>query len=137
MELRKKSVAVLAGVAIAGLVGAAAASLGGLNTDSLGADADVVASCDTDGVSLSYTTSYDATSQSYEVDGVDVSGVDAACNGLSAELTLSGSNPDVAGSPTVEVTGTGTPDLDGTFTINLTSSMAAEWVDHAALVISS
>ena len=39
-----------------GISGAAAASLGGLSGGSLGADDQVIASCDTDGISSSYTT---------------------------------------------------------------------------------
>ncbi|MEZ4502960.1 MAG: hypothetical protein R3C39_10075 [Dehalococcoidia bacterium] len=66
---------------------ASAAALGTLGGASLGAaDAEVTA-CDTDGFDVSYTTSFvDGTG--YVVDSVDLSGLDGACDGLTAYVTL-------------------------------------------------
>ena len=67
--------AVLAGIAAFGLVGASAASLGGITSSSLGADVGVVASCDTDGVTVTFTNAYDATLGRYQATGVAVTGM--------------------------------------------------------------
>ena len=60
-------------VTFAGFV-AVAASLGGVTEDDLGADNAAVASCDTDGVTASYTVAYDATDARHEVSATDVGG---------------------------------------------------------------
>ena len=78
-SMRKKSIAILAGVAIAGAVGASAASLGGLGGEDLGADTGDVASCDTDGITVGYTTEYNATAGEYVVTDIDLSDINAAC----------------------------------------------------------
>ena len=80
--------AVLAGIAAFGLVGASAASLGGITSSSLGADVGVVASCDTDGVTVTFTNAYDATLGRYQATGVTVGGMNAACTGKALNLTL-------------------------------------------------
>ena len=48
--MRKKLTAILLAALAFGLIAASAASLGGINSSDLGADASVVAACDTDGV---------------------------------------------------------------------------------------
>ena len=85
---RKAAVALLAGVCIAGVAGASAAGLGGATSGSLGAENAVVAGCDPNGVTISYNTAYNATTQKYEVSGVNVGGVDPACAGKAAAVTL-------------------------------------------------
>ena len=87
-NMRKKSVAILAGIAIAGAVGASAASLGGLGGEDLGADTGDVASCDTDGVTVGYSTSYSAAAGEYVVDSIDLSGINLACSGQDFDLTV-------------------------------------------------
>jgi hypothetical protein len=98
-SMRKKSVAVLAGLAIAGAVGASAASLGGLTRDNLGADTGVVAACDSNGITVGYTTSFDATAVdtsgptgvafgAYVVTEILLTDVDVACNGQAYQATL-------------------------------------------------
>ena len=87
MNMRNKGLAVLAGVGVAGLVGAAAASLD-LTSNSLGADAQVVASCDTDGITVDWTTTYNSTAQRFDVSEVVLSGVALACAGLDLEIVL-------------------------------------------------
>lgn len=74
---------VLVGVVVLAAVTAAAASLGGLSTDQLAAGSTSVGSCDTDGVTLSYTTS------GAKVTDVTVSDIaDPACEGGSLWVTL-------------------------------------------------
>lgn len=74
----------------------AAATLGGLGSQELGAGAALVASCDSDGVGLNYTTA------SGTVQAVTVTGVAAACAGGSLRVVLASSTGgDIgAGGPT-------------------------------------
>jgi len=89
MHIPKKVViALLGGVSIAGVAGASAATLGGLTGGSLGSDDTVVAACDTDGIAIAYTTTYSATAQKYQVTTVNFSGVNAACSGKAASVSL-------------------------------------------------
>ncbi len=87
---RKKALAILAGLAVTGIVGASAASLGTVSNQSLGAATEVVASCDSDGVTVAYDTSYDAATDTIIVDAVNINAVAAACNGLAWEVVLTG-----------------------------------------------
>ena len=68
-----------AAVAAMGLATASAASLGGITSSSYGADVGVVSSCDTDGVTVAFTNSYDASLGRYQTTAVTVSGIAAAC----------------------------------------------------------
>lgn len=84
----RKALAIIAPAVLMGIVSASAASLGGITAPSLGADTAVISACDTDGVTLAYTTSYDAALGRYQVTDVDVTGIDATCNGKTASITL-------------------------------------------------
>lgn len=128
-KVRKKSVALLLGLGVTGLVGAAAASLGGLEAESLGSDDAVVASCDDDGVDVSFKQSFDPASQRYEVAAVVFSKVDEDCDGKAYDVTVT-DGTDVLGS------GSGTVSLSGnSFSVSL-SDVAAEDVVGLSLVIS-
>ena len=85
---RRMAIAILAGLATLGITQASAASLGGITSTSYGADVGVVASCDTDGVSLSFTNSYDATLGRYQTTTVNIGGIAAACSGKALSITL-------------------------------------------------
>ncbi|HMS13262.1 MAG TPA: hypothetical protein PKD80_09175 [Microthrixaceae bacterium] len=85
---RRIGAAIVAGLATFGIVGASAASLGGVTSTTLGADVGVVSSCDTDGVSLSFTNSYDATLGRYQTTTVNIGGIAAACSGKALSITL-------------------------------------------------
>lgn len=85
---RKKLVAVGFGLAAFGTTVASAATLGGVTSQSVGSDTAVVASCDTDGVSIAYINTYSATLGAYEVSGVTVSEIDGACAGQAIEVTV-------------------------------------------------
>lgn len=128
---RRIAVAVIAGVGTFGMIGASAASLGGITGSSLGADAAVIGSCDTDGVTLAYTNSYDATLGRYQTTGVTVTGIAAACAGKSLALTLKDTAGAALGSGTVaSIVGTSA-------SITLTAPGAnANSVAGAAVVIS-
>lgn len=130
-NVRKKSIALVAGLVIVGTVGASAATLNGLGDENLGADAADVVSCDTNGVDLSYNTSFDSTSNEYEVDSVTVSSVAPACDGQAFSLTLTD------GSSILGLTETGTVVLaSGAFDVSLDDGVSAEAVTLAALSIS-
>jgi hypothetical protein len=123
-------VALLGGILGAGLIGASAATLGGLTGGSLGADDQVVASCDTDGIVSSYTTAYNATAQTYQVTAVNFTGVNAACNGKAASVSLR-----------TGVTNLGTTNVGAitvaanAFTITLSAAVTASSVDGLSHVI--
>ena len=129
---RKLALAVLASITIAGIAGASASSLGGLNSASLGSDDTITASCQTTlgGIDVSYGTSYNTSTGKNDVGSVTFSGVDTACNTLSATLTLS----DIAFTPlssrTQPVALSG-----GAFTVTLTTPVDAQLVENLALVI--
>lgn len=76
------------GVGGFGIAAASAASLGGLTADGVGAENGAVAACDTDGVTISYTTAYDATAGLYKVSAVSVAGIAVGCNGKTLSVTL-------------------------------------------------
>jgi hypothetical protein len=129
--MNKKVMAACGGLAAFGVLTAAAASLGGLSSSSLGADQTVVASCDSDGMVLSYTNTYSATPGTYTVSAVVATGVASTCSAKNFNLTLSGTGGTSLGaySGTVSLVGT-------TLTITTTSTVvAASSVVSAALVI--
>lgn len=121
--------ALLIGLAAFGLVGAAAASLNGLGGQKLGADDTVVASCDTDGVALAYTNSYDPATGVYRVSSVTVSGIAAACATETISVTLrDGTNANL---------GSGTATVGGTSqAVAIAPTASAKAVTGAAVVIS-
>jgi hypothetical protein len=69
----------------------AAASLGGINGTSLGADSAGVTSCDSNGVTTTYDSGWDAADERYEVSTVTVGGVDDACDGRTLKVTVTDS----------------------------------------------
>lgn len=127
--MNKKLVAVLGTLGAFGTLTAAAASLGGLTSASLGADQTVVASCDTDGIALAYTNSYDATTNAYKTTAVTMSGVATPCATKSFKLTLSDGTVSLA-----ENTGTVTL-TSGSQVVTLTAAVDTKSITKAALVI--
>ncbi|HEY8489843.1 MAG TPA: hypothetical protein VIO14_02505 [Dehalococcoidia bacterium] len=86
--MKRWILALVAGGVVGGAVFGAAATLGGITADTLSADSVAVLSCDTDGVTTSYTTAYEAAISAYEVDDLTVDGINAACNGYDLKVTL-------------------------------------------------
>ena len=125
---KRIAIAVLAGVGTVGVGLASAATLNGITSNKLGADDSVVASCDTDGVTVSYSNTYDSASGRYKTTGVTVASVDAGCTGESISATLkdSSSNPVFTGT----VGGTSV-----SMTLALASAPFAEDVTGIAIVI--
>ena len=91
MRSRRTVLALLGGILAFALIAGAAASLGGITSGDLGADDAVVASCDTNGVTTSYTSAYSATGTAgYKVDDVTVGGISDNCDGQTMTVTLTG-----------------------------------------------
>lgn len=120
-----------AGLLAVGAVSASAASLGGITGKSVGVDDEIVASCDTDGINVAYTYGYNATSGKYDVTGVDLTGVNAACNGMAYSLTLADNTNAALGSA---LTGTLTV-ASGAASVPVTSGRNGESVSRIALII--
>jgi len=127
--MRRKLTAIILAALVFSLIAASAASLGGITTSDLGADATVVAACDTDGVTVDYNTSYSPGAPGkYVVDSVAVTKIDAACNGYTIAVTLGdGTNALGSGSGTV---------ASGAATVPISGGVDAEAVTEIGVVIS-
>lgn len=126
---RRKALAVLVPALLLGVVAASAASLGGVTSPSLGADTGTVSSCDTDGVTLAYTNTYDATLGRYQTTAVAVSGINTACNTKTLSITLKDSSNTSLGSGSATVSA-------GAASVTLSGSGAnAASVSGAAVII--
>lgn len=131
MNNKKKLIFGLAvGAAAFAGVFAMAASLT-VGSNSLGAGTADVASCDADGVDHTYTTAYASSIPGYRVDGVEITGIAAACAGYDIKATLlDGSDASLR-----ELTGTvGASTTTHTFTVG--GSVEAADVENIAVVIS-
>ncbi|HWI06721.1 MAG TPA: hypothetical protein VNT54_04320 [Solirubrobacteraceae bacterium] len=104
MRNRRTVLALLGGILAFALIAGAAASLGGITSGDLGADDGIVASCDTNGVTTSYTSAYSATGTAgYKVDDVTVGGISDNCDGQTMTVTLSGASDAELGTVTQAV----------------------------------
>ncbi len=129
----KSAIFAFAAIAVLGASAASAASLGVATTNSLGAGTSVTAACQPSGVSADIaiafaTPTYSAASGKYDVSGVNLSGIAAACNGKAYQLTLADSTGTSLGSATGTVTGT-------TATVTVPGTIDASAVTSVALVI--
>jgi hypothetical protein len=123
---KKLALGIAAGVSAFAAVTASASSLGGVTTEQLGTSADVVASCDTDGVTVDYTTSF--SNGAYRVTAINLSGIDAACDGQTVTATLF----DDDAASLAEKAGANS---DTTQTLTLSNPVDAEDVEGVAVVI--
>jgi len=125
----KKILAVLAAVAAFAATAASAAALGGLSSESLGADLTMVASCDSDSVTISYTTTHNAATNSYQTTALTLSGVDASCTTKTYRVALDSDTTTLfSGSGTVAPT-------SGRQTIAVSPAVNAGAVTQSSLVI--
>ncbi len=130
MKLKfKGSRLAIAAVGIAAFGAASAASLGGLTSTSVGSNDTVVAACDTDGVSIAYTTSYSATASQYQVTAVTLSGIAATCANQTAAVTVKGAGGTALASGSLTVTGTSAA-------ITLSAPVSAQSLVGASVIIS-
>ena len=100
---KRTGIAVLAALLVFGGVLAMAASLGGITSTKVGADNTALASCDTDGVSTTYSTAWDGADDRYEISTVTVSGVADACDGQTLSVSLTNTAGDQIGSGSVAI----------------------------------
>lgn len=128
--MKKKATVFAAAAIAASSTFAMAATLGGISTTDLGADTTVVASCDSDGVTVDYSTAFDAANGIQEVTAVNVSGIDAACDGQSIDIGLTNG----AGTSSTNAV-QGTVDSSGSISVAVTGGFPAEDVDTVAIVI--
>lgn len=127
----RRGAVLLLGTGVFGFAVASAATLGGLDGQTLGADANTLVSCDTDGVTLAYTTSYDAAAGFYRVTDVTVSGLaDPTCNSKNIDVTLKDVGNVSLGEGTA-VIGVATTSV----VVSITPNPEAEVVTGAAVVV--
>jgi len=126
---RRRGALLMLGVGAFGLAAAAAASLGGLSTATLGAANRAVTSCDTNGVRLAYTNTYDSTAHLYVTSAVTVSTLNRACRNKSLNLTLASATT-VLGTGTIPVLANAT-----TQTVTMSTLANAKLVTRVAVVI--
>ena len=126
--MKRTIVAGIAGLAIAGGVFASAASLGGVSSANLGSSATVVASCDTDGVKLDYSTAYDASTGAYHVNEIKLDGIADTCKGQSIEVSLKNADGKVS-------TTTARTPVTGTSQTIAVEHFQGESVDSTAVLI--
>jgi hypothetical protein len=99
--VKRTFLAICAGLVVFAGVFAMAASLGGVTSNEVGADNTAVASCDTNGVTTSYTTGWDTTDKRYEVTTVTVGGVNDACDGDNLSVSVTDSTGTQIGTGTL------------------------------------
>ena len=128
---KKLMIAVLGGVLTAGLVGASAATLGGLSSGGLGAEDQIVAACDTDGITVGYTNTYSAAAQAYQVTAVNFTGVNAACNAKAASVSLRNNTTNLGTTNVASITV-----ATSAFSVTLGAPVAASAVNGISVVIS-
>jgi len=126
--MKRTLMAVIAGLAISGGVFASAASLGGVSSTNLGSSATVVASCDTDGVNLDYSTAYDAATGEYHVNEVKLDGIANTCKGQAIEVSLKNADGKVS-------TTTARTPVTGTSQTIKVEHFKGESVDSSAVLI--
>lgn len=127
---RRTLAATTAAIAASGLVAASAASLGGINANDLGADVGTVASCDTDGVNVAWAPapSYSVpATANYAVSGLDVTGINTACNGQNIKVTIANGTTSLEESTGLVAA--------GAFSASFTPVQAAEDITAVSIVI--
>jgi hypothetical protein len=119
---KRTGIAVLAALLVFGGVLAMAASLGGITSTKVGADNTALASCDTDGVTTSYTTAWDGSDDRYEISTVTVGGVAAACDGQTLSVSLTDTSGAQIGSGSMAIP----TDAATSFAVSLSTAASAK-----------
>jgi len=128
--MRKKLIAIIFGLLVFSLVSASAASLGGVSTSDLGAEAAVVASCDTDGVTVDYTTTYvPGAPGNFEVASVVVTAIDPACDGFDIDIAVGDGSSELGNGSDVVASGAAT--------VAISTGVDAAAVTEVGVVISN
>ena len=138
--MKRSLIAALVALVVFSLVYGLADTLGGISSTKVGANTTVVASCDTDGVTASYATSYSSTVPGYKVGIVTIDGIGAnpggtngLCAGKTMKVTLTGALDTSLAERTVTLAGPGTgTDIQADFS---TSNVSDALVTGIAIVI--
>lgn len=133
-RMRKRVlISILAGLIVFAGVLAMAASLGGITSTTVGADNTVVASCDTNGVTTSYATGWDATDERYEITSVTVGGVNDACDGQTLSVSLTDSTGAQIGSGSLSIP----TSVATSHTVTMSPAPSAKLTEGVHVLISS
>ena len=125
--------AAVASMMVFGSVYAFAASLSSVTTAKVGAATSALASCDTDGVSTSYTSAWDTTDKRYEITAVTVSAISDTCDGQTAYVSVNDStNVSLSTGSTAIPTAVGT-----SVTVTLGVAVSAEAASNVHVLIAS
>lgn len=128
--MRKRLTAAILAVLAFGLVAASAASLGGVTSSAdLGAETQVVAGCDTDGITIDFTTAYNATTAEFDLATVEIGDLDG-CDTQSIQVEVY----DSGGSSIGNDSGTVSGNSDATYSAGIV--VRAEDVEGVAVVVS-
>ncbi len=134
MTLKRLAVALVASVAVFAGVSASAATLGGISTSDVGANSNAVAAQLTGGVSVQFTTAYDATAGYYRVTQVTatpINNTQAFGAAAAIKLTIKGAS----NASLVELSGTGTATAGAAVSLPVTGTIAASDVQGVSLVV--
>jgi hypothetical protein len=131
--MKRTSIAVIAALLVFGGVLAMAASLGGVTSSKVGADNAAVAACDTDGVTTSYGSAWDATDERYEITSVTVGGVADACDGQTISVSLTDSTGAQIGSGSAAIPSS----VATSFGVSLAAAASAEDATAVHVLIAS
>lgn len=98
-------IALALSVGAVGAIGATLSSAASLNLSggNLGAGSTLIASCDTDGVTVSYTNSYNTLTGRYRTSAATVKGINNACNGKRLQITVKQSTGASLGAGAIDV----------------------------------
>lgn len=131
---RRKVIALT--VAALGVIGLGLASAAQLNLTSgaLGAGTTVVASCDTDGVTVKFADAYQTAAKGYAVTALTLSGIATACAGQTVTVDLLDADPAASAASLTQLTGTVAAG-GGTLTLPVSASVKAADVKGVAVVI--
>ena len=128
--MRRKLAAVVLAVMGFSLMAAAAASLGGVTgTTDLGAESTVVAGCDTDGITVDFTTSYNAATAEFDLATVEIGDLDG-CDTQDIDVEAYDSGGASLGNDSGTVAG----NVDATYSAAIVAR--AEDVEGVAVVVS-
>lgn len=128
-SIRRFALAGVAAVTVGGgVMVASATTLGGATATNLGAESEVVAACDTDGIAIDYTNSYDPTTQRFVVDAVVVDGIAPACAGQELTVVVNSTTGTALDEASQVVAATSA-------TVGLTTTVPSESVTGVAVLI--
>lgn len=126
---KKTIITTVAGLAV-GITGfAAAATVGSTASKFLSSGDSIVAACDSDGMTVTYTVAYNATLKRYDVTALNFVGVAAACDNLEVHASTRNNTTELSTDvTTVALT-------NGSFTVDLANHVEASLVNGVSVLI--